>query len=222
MAIKHLLIILVAGSFIIVGCGGKATEEAPTPDPVIPEPVVEEVIEPEPEELQPVVEPEPETEAESDEGILTEIPQSSIEIPETPGSDVELGPHPDSALFRYMIRPDDWLSKIALKEYGNIRSWRLIYNWNRDAIGDNANLIYPYNELDLYKPDYEVADQVVDFVTHDVKAGENLWTIAILEYGDGKAWSVLFWDNEDLLNSNAGMLKRGMQLQVRTHLWSDR
>ena len=204
MAIKRLLILLVAGSFIIAGCGGKAAEEAPTPDPVIPEPVV----------LQPVVEP--------DEGILTEIPQSTLELPETLGQDVEKGLHPDSALFRYMIRPDDWLSKIALKEYGNIRSWRLIYNWNRETIGDNPNMIYPYNELDLYKPNYEVADQVVDFVTHEVLPGENLWTIAILEYGDGKAWSVLFWDNEDLLNTNSGMLKPGMQLQVRTHLWSDR
>ncbi len=214
MTIKRLLIILVAGSFIIVGCGGKAAEEAPTPDPAIPEPVVEEVIEPEPEALPPVMEPE--------EEILTEIPPSTIEVPETPGQDVERGLHPDSALYQYMIRPNDWLSKIALKEYGNIRSWRLIYNWNREAIGDNPNLIYPYNELDLYKPDYEVTDQVVDFVTHEVQPGENLWTIAILEYGDGKAWSVLFWDNEDLLNTNAGMLKAGMQLQVRTHLWSDR
>ncbi|MEE9464533.1 MAG: hypothetical protein V3W14_03015 [Candidatus Neomarinimicrobiota bacterium] len=216
MAIKRLFIILVAGSFIIAGCGGKAAEEAPTPEPVIPEPVVEEVIEPE--ELQPVVEPVEEPEEE----ILTEIPQATIEIPETLGQDVERGLHPDSALFRYMIRPDDWLSKIALKEYGNPGEWRRIYNWNREAIGDNPNLIYPYNELDLYKPDYEVTEQVVDFITHEVQPGENLWTIAILEYGDGKAWSVLFWDNEELLNTNSGMLKPGMQLQVRTYLWSDR
>lgn len=212
MNAKRLCIITIGGLLVLSGCAKEAAEETPTPDVVTLEPLVEEVSEIE-EEL-PVEAPE--------EEFITEIPPATIEILETPVRDVERGLHPDSTLFRYMIRPDDWLSKIALQEYGNPRVWRLIYDWNREAIGGNPNLIYPYHELDLYKPEYEVTEQIVDFIVHEVQPGENLWSIAVQEYADGKAWSILFWDNEELLNSNAGMLKPGMRLQVRTQIWLDR
>ena len=212
MNAKRICILTIAGLLVFSGCAKEVVEEAPTPDVVAMEPVVEEV--PEIEEELPVMEPE--------EEFIIEIPPATIEIPETPAQDVELGLHPDSALFRYMIRPGDWLSKIALKEYGNPRVWRRIYEWNRETIGGNPNLIYPYHELDLFKPGYEVREQIVDFIVHEVQPGENLWSIAVQEYADGKAWSILFWDNEELLNANSGMLKPGMRLQVRTQIWSDR
>lgn len=216
MNAKRLYIVTIAGLLVFSGCAKEAAEETPTPEVVVLEPEVEEISEIE-EEL-PVLEP---VEAPEEE-FITEIPPATIEIPERPVRDVERGLHPDSVLFRYMIRPDDWLSKIALKEYGNPRVWRRIYDWNRERIGENPNLIYPYHELDLFKPEYEVAEQIVDFVVHEVQPGENLWSIAVQEYADGKAWSILFWDNEELLNSNSGMLKPGMRLQVRTQIWSDR
>ena len=143
MNAKQICIAAIAGLLVLNGCAKEAAEETPTPEVVVLEPVVEEVSEIE-EEL-PVLEP---VEAPKEE-IITEIPPATIEIPETPVRDVEHGLHPDSALFRYMIRPDDWLSKIALQEYGNPRVWRRIYDWNRKAIGENPNLIYPYHELDL-------------------------------------------------------------------------
>ena len=37
------------------------------------------------------------------------------------------------------------------KEYGDFKIWRYIYSWNKDDIGDNPNLIYPYNFLNLQK-----------------------------------------------------------------------
>ncbi len=208
MNAKRLCILMVAGLVVFSGCAKEAAEETPTPEVVALEPEVEKV-------------PELEAEAPEEEFII-EVPPTTIEIPETPVRDVERGLHPDSALFRYMIRPDDWLSKIALKEYGNPRAWRRIYDWNRETIGGNPNLIYPYHELDLFKPEYEVTEQIVDFIVHEVQPGENLWSIAVQEYADGKAWSILFWDNEELLNSNSGLLKPGMRLQVRTQIWSDR
>ena len=46
-----------------------------------------------------------------------------------------------------MIEPGDFLGKIAQKEYGDFRLWRYIYAWNKEEIGDNPNLIFPYNFL---------------------------------------------------------------------------
>ncbi len=219
MGIRRLFILLAAGSFIITGCGGDTDNEAQTPDSVFPDSVVNTAVEPE--ELPPGLE----LVDELDEGYPTEIPQLAIEIPETPGQDVEQTPptvlHADSVLVRIVIRPSDWLAKIASREYGKSSVWRQIYTWNREAVGDNPNLIYPYTELDLYKPANEVTKPAVVYITHEVQSGENLWTIAIVRYGDGNAWNILFRDNEDLLNKNLGVLKPGMQLKVRTQLWAE-
>ena len=203
---------LVAGTLIFVaGCAKKVAEEAPAPEVVAPTPPVEDttVVE------APQPEPEPEV-------IQTEVPNTAIVIPENEYRDVEQNgiPHPDSAAYVYMIKPNDYLSKIAFNEYGNPNEWRSIYSWNKDRIGDNPNLIYPYNELELFKPEDEVFAAGNLFTEHIVISGENLWKIAVNEYGDGKAWSVLFWDNEELLSSNAGLLEPGMRLRVRTELWS--
>ncbi|GAB4191884.1 MAG: hypothetical protein Kow00105_05960 [Phycisphaeraceae bacterium] len=41
----------------------------------------------------------------------------------------------------YTIRPGDSLSTVAQKFYGDPTLWRVIYNFNRDKIGDNPNAI---------------------------------------------------------------------------------
>lgn len=45
----------------------------------------------------------------------------------------------------YTVQAGDSLSKIALEAYGDGSEafWRLIYNANRELIGDNPNLIQP-------------------------------------------------------------------------------
>ena len=53
----------------------------------------------------------------------------------------------DFAWEKYMVEPGDYLIKIAKEEYGDFKIWRYIYSWNKDDIGDNPNLIYPYNFL---------------------------------------------------------------------------
>ena len=201
--------LLLSTIVLMFSCAKEVVEEAPAP--------AEEVVAPvDTSELVPVIEADT---VEAPE-MPMEVPMSTIEVPGTEGGDLEMSV--DSTSYWYMIRPDDFLSKIAEQEYGDRTVWRQIYNWNRERIGRDPNLIYPYNELELFKPDYEVEETVVDYVTHVVQAGENLWTIAISEYGDGRAWSILFWDNEAELNSNSGMLKIGMELRIRTQLWGDR
>ena len=136
---------------------------------------------------------------------------------------------PDSIWTEYMTKRGDYLSLIAYKEYNNANDWRRIYQWNREnweekGIGpdrDNPNFIYPYRELDLKKPAENAIEWAYDSYSHIVENGETLWTIAQKEYGDELAWVVLFWDNEDLLNSQDGKLLPGMKLKVRSELWPE-
>ena len=74
---------------------------------------------------------------------------------------------------------------------------------------------------DLLKPSENAVEFESDYYIHKVARGESLWTISKKEYGDQYAWVVLFWDNEELLNSQDGKLMLGMKLKVRSELWPD-
>ena len=182
--------------------------------------IVETVIEPEPsavEEIFPKQEELPEI-------IEVSEPQTSIQ------RELDYDQlFPDSIWTAYMTKRGDYLSLIAYKEYNNANEWRRIYQWNREnweekGIGpdrDNPNFIYPYRELDLKKPAENAIEWAYDSYNHVVENGETLWTISQKEYGDELAWVVLFWDNEELLNSQDGKLIPGMQLKIRSELWPE-
>lgn len=190
------------------GCAKEVTEEAPAPEEVVEAPLVEEEIPVEAEEVvEEVIIPE-------------EEPTEPVVVPREEPRYVEQ--LPDSGSYLYMIRHNDYLVKIATNEYGNPNEWRRIYSWNRERIGDDPNLIYPYHELDLLKPVEEIVEWSYDYTIHVVEQGETLWSIAGDVYGDEIAWIVIFWDNEELLNSNAGWLEPGMELRIRTELWPGR
>ena len=233
--IKYLpvLTFMLGSVFLMGACAKPAAEQAPAPtvEDAVPAPA-EDLDTPVADSAMPtekefVAEDELPRDGESAPGggVVPEgFPHQPIVIPREEYADVEQEPewalHPDSVTYMYLIRPDDYLTKIAWQEYGNPNEWRRIYSWNRDRIGDDPNLIYPYHELALYKPESEIERWDYDYIIHVVDEGESLWSIAGKEYGDEIAWSVLFWDNEDALNVNAGMLKPGMELRIRTQLWS--
>ena len=156
-------------------------------------------------------------------GDATASSPISMVIPRSDYQDIEQLPPgalpQDSTAYSYIIRPNDYLTKIAFKEYGNPNEWRNIYRWNKVRIGDDPNLIYPYRDLDLYKPAAQIVEMPFDYIVHTVVSGENLWNIAGTEYKDERAWIVIFWDNEELLTLNDGLLKPGMDLRIRTRLW---
>ena len=64
----------------------------------------------------------------------------TVQEPESP-------PLPVTIFEPYMIKRGDFLTKIALREYGDASMWADIYSWNKDKIGDNPDRLYPYLSL---------------------------------------------------------------------------
>ena len=200
---KKQIWLVLAFAAVMTGCAQKTAEAAP-------EPMAE-------------MEAMPAQKAKSekmDKAMETAEMPMNEPIPQEDYMDVMQGNGPDGMTrYSYMIKPNDYLTKIAFEEYGNPNEWRSIYSWNREKIGDDPNLIYPYRELDLYKDKADILPFGYDFRIHVVAEGESLWRIAGDEYGDEKAWIVIFWDNQKLFDNNGGRLKPGMELQIRTSLW---
>ena len=117
-----------------------------------------------------------------------------------------------------MVEPGDFLIKIAKREYGDFRLWRQIYAWNKDEIGENPNIIYPYHFLNLQKERLSAKMAEPTYTEYTVQTGDNLWNIAGNKYGDAKSWIILLWDNEDTIKANAGVLNPGMTLKLREKL----
>ena len=149
--------------------------------------------------------PEPEPEPEVDTDIKDELRIEPIL-------------YEDFAWEKNMIEPGDFLIKIAKREYGDFRLWRHIYAWNKEEIGDNPNMIYPYNFLNLQRERLKAKTAEPTFTDYTVKSGDNLWNIAGNQYGDAKSWIILLWDNEESLKANSGTLNPGMTLKLRTKL----
>ena len=151
-------------------------------------------------------------------------PSPPIEIEEVESADIkdELKVQPilyeDFAWEKYMVEPGDFLIKIANKEYGDFRLWRYIYEWNKDEIGENPNVIYPYHFFNLQKKRLAAKTTEPTYFQYTVKPGDNLWSIAGKQYGDAKSWIILLWDNEESIKSSAGVLSPGMTLKLRVKL----
>ncbi|MFH1601890.1 MAG: LysM peptidoglycan-binding domain-containing protein [Candidatus Shapirobacteria bacterium] len=49
----------------------------------------------------------------------------------------------------YTVQEGDWLSKIALRAYGDMFAWEKIYEANKNTIGPNPNLVEPGQVLTI-------------------------------------------------------------------------
>ncbi|MGC9512279.1 MAG: LysM peptidoglycan-binding domain-containing protein [Fidelibacterota bacterium] len=206
---KYLLVLFVLG--FLIGCSSKeAIEEAETTEQAQQDTVVAQEEE---KPAEPVAEQEAVIEKETEKEIETVPEKAVVEKKATPVS------MPDSVNVIYMTRPGDYLTKIALNEYGRASVWRMIWNWNYEKIGDNPDVIFPYQEYDLKKP-REVAKPVkYDLYDYTVAQGETLWSIAEKEYGNNYAWVVILRDNYNKLGDDYDTLEPGTVLQLRTKLY---
>ena len=137
-----------------------------------------------------------------------------------PKDELKLAPilYEDYAWEKYMVEPGDFLVKIAKKEYGDFKLWKYIYEWNKEQIGDNPNVIYPYNFFDLQKERLKAKTADPSFFDYVVQPGDNLWNISGKQYGDAKSWIILLRDNEDIIKASAGILNPGMVIKLREKL----
>ena len=164
---------------------------------VVEEPVVEEQ-EQKVEEAQPVVEQE---EEKLEDALTAVTEEDTIEI-------------------FYMVKPNDWLSKIAQNEYGDKSKWKLIYKWNKKKIGTNPNLIFPYHEFLLRKEKENANPLKYEYYEYTVQPNETLWSIAGKEYDNNYAWIVILRDNATKLGSELDNISPGTVLKLRTKLYN--
>ncbi len=120
----------------------------------------------------------------------------------------------------YMVKPNDWLSKIAKNEYGDYSKWKMIYKWNKKKIGSNPNLIFPFHEFLLKKEKNNANALEYDFYEYTVQDNESLWSIAGKEYNNNYAWIVILRDNSATLGSDLQNITSGTVLKLRTELFN--
>ncbi len=200
---KKFRLVIVLGMVIslLIGCGKQAVED----EPVAEKPVLEKQVQ------DTVV-----TESVQDTVSAQELTQESEKVEEV----LEVIAEGDSVDIFYMVKPDDYLAKIAKNEYDNYEMWKMIYKWNRTKIGDNPNLIYPYHEFLLKKPKDNAEPLEYDYYEYRVKQTESLWTIAGKEYDNNYAWIVILRDNADVLGSDLRKIAPGTVLQLRTAVFN--
>lgn len=153
------------------------------------------------------------------EEVKEKVEEKVEKIEEKPEEKIEEEKPQFYEKLQYMIQPNDYLVKIANKMYDDRSKWRDIWNWNRDKIGDNPNLIYPYHELGLKNvPVQKTSKLEFEFYNYEVGPNETLWSIAKKEYNDPYAWIVIYRDNKDTIERNRGKVKPGMILKIRNKL----
>jgi len=161
---------------------------------------------------------EPVVSDEVESGPLPDITEDVEEV--EPSDELKLSSnlYQDFAWEKYMVEPGDFLVKIAKKEYGDFKLWKYIYEWNKEQIGENPNVIYPYHFFNLQKERLKAKTFEPTYSDYVVQPGDNLWSIAGKQYGDSKSWIILLWDNEDSIKSTSGILSPGMVLKLREKL----
>jgi len=135
----------------------------------------------------------------------------TVQEPESP-------PLPVTVFEPYMVKRGDFLTKIALREYGDASMWQDIYSWNKDEIGDNPDRLYPYNFLSLKRESNNVRDCEPEFFDYTIQSGDTAWNLAQRVYGDELAWVIIYVDNANLIKSTDGILQPGSTFQMRKKL----
>ena len=107
----------------------------------------------------------------------------------------------------YVVQKGDDLWNIAIKKYNDGYKWTEIAQANKLK---NPGIIWEGQKLIL--PDLE-AKVVSTDKTYVVKAGDCLWDIAQVQYGDGFRWVEIYNANKSLI-SNPGLIEIGMTLQL--------
>ncbi|MEX2215316.1 MAG: LysM peptidoglycan-binding domain-containing protein [Phycisphaeraceae bacterium] len=143
----------------------------------------------------------------------------------------------------YAIQPGDTFSSIAIIAYGAERHWMEIADANPDVdpkrlkvgqviklpgVGDdsaapvtsakiNTNTTHtPRPAGDTSAPAAKAAPPASAEKSHEVKAGENLWTISRKYYDTADHWRHIYITNRQAIGGDPGKLQLGMKLKITT------
>lgn len=105
---------------------------------------------------------------------------------------------------QYTVEPNDSLSKIAEKIYGDIESWPILAKANNIA---NPNIIHVGTVLEI--PSLQMAEEMkmqMSQTSYEVNSGDTLFIISEKMYGSGYKWKTIAQAN------NVGHLPNGNPL----------
>ncbi len=127
----------------------------------------------------------------------------------------------------HMVEPNDSLTKIAKKYFGDETKWDKIFEANKDNMS-NPHSLYVGQELLI--PDVTVdkaetqafrvpvkkkqeLDTKVNIITHTVQSGDTLYRIAGKYYDDPAMWKEIYEANEEAIEGQ-GLLRKGQILII--------
>lgn len=109
----------------------------------------------------------------------------------------------------YTIQSGDTLQSIAERAYGDSTKWQWIYDFNRQVIGGNPDLIQPGQELFIPH-----SDPITQYANYTIQSGDTLQSIAERAYCDYKLWDVIWWANQRVIGLNPDLIQPGQVLFI--------
>ena len=133
-------------------------------------------------------------------------------------------PAPPDAQATYTVRAGDTLGSIAQSRYGSATAWQAIASANplvdptRLRVGQTLRM----PELPSLAATGERTDgdtpatlpPPTPAVSHRVRSGDALSTLAARYYGDSSRWRVIFNANRGVIGDNPNALRVGMELEI--------
>lgn len=153
-------------------------------------------------------------------------PQDEEEFKDIDINEVQVS---SSKLRLHKVQPNDSLSKIANKYYGDESKWLLIFNANRDKLTDKNSLKIGTK---LFIPEEKTIVQSVKEKTtiptliqltevedtkssrrHTIQKGDSLYRIALHYYKDGSKWNKILEVNKEIIE-NQNSLPVGAEIEI--------
>ena len=138
--------------------------------------------------------------------------------PSTTAATDPAGRRSDDVPRTYQVQPGDTLATIAIKFYGSPQHWIDIATANpfadprRLQVGQTLRLPDPDDMLDI--ANFPVQQPSSRAVTHTIRPGESLYSIAKRYYKNANRWRVIFDANRDVLGSDPDDLQPGTKLVI--------
>jgi nucleoid-associated protein YgaU len=108
----------------------------------------------------------------------------------------------------YTVSSGDTLSSLASHFYGNDALWTIIYDANKQTIGENPDLLQVGQVLSI--PTIPPTPGAY----YHVESGDSLTSIAQRAYGDGSQWQAIYKVNEAEIGPDPNLLQSDQVLFI--------